>query len=305
MHGSISRLLTMNRMLLRLRQLTSHILMLQLVMRDLLEREDIERIKRMAEDESADTSTASGKTIVAVRKQLEEHERLMRRKNMARKKAKEEAEAAGKEYHDDLASDDEIETEGEEEMTTSDNRDITQSGQQMAGHGKAFGTCFDFKPYLRELETGEIWEKIKERSTCGSCDKKPQNPWITSCGHLICEAPCLDNANIEAAENGQDQTACKVCGTIPTSIVPCSSEEKSTESVAQSTRAQTKKKKNRQQPSPEHEAIKENWLNHPDILPSAKTIALKAQILNWIKENPQIKIIVYTQFLAMYVPTVS
>lgn len=34
--------LTLSRMLLRLRQLTAHVLMLQLVMRDLLEREDIE-----------------------------------------------------------------------------------------------------------------------------------------------------------------------------------------------------------------------------------------------------------------------
>jgi len=36
-----------------------------------------------------------------------------------------------------------------------------------------------------------------------------------------------------------------------------------------------------------------------DILPSAKTIEIKAQILNWILENPDVKIIIFTQFINM------
>ncbi len=49
------------------------------------------------------------------------------------------------------------------------------------------------------------------------------------------------------------------------------------------------------------EDIPENWLSlgGDELLPSAKTIAIKAQILNWIRENPTVKIIIYTQFLAM------
>jgi hypothetical protein len=32
-----------------------------------------------------------------------------------------------------------------------------------------------------------------------------------------------------------------------------------------------------------------------EILPSAKTQAVKSQILNWLEEDPEAKIIIYTQ----------
>lgn len=34
-----------------------------------------------------------------------------------------------------------------------------------------------------------------------------------------------------------------------------------------------------------------------EVLPSAKTMACKAQVLNWLQEEPDVKIIIYTQFL--------
>jgi hypothetical protein len=40
-------------------------------------------------------------------------------------------------------------------------------------------------------------------------------------------------------------------------------------------------------------------LNGRHTLTSYPAMAIKAQILNWRKENPKIKIIIYTQFLAM------
>lgn len=36
-----------------------------------------------------------------------------------------------------------------------------------------------------------------------------------------------------------------------------------------------------------------------DVLPSSKTIAAKSQILNWIEEDPTVKIIVYSQWIPM------
>ena len=47
--------------------------------------------------------------------------------------------------------------------------------------------------------------------------------------------------------------------------------------------------------------MRQSWLSlgGKSVLPSAKTIAIKAQVLNWIQENPNVKIIIYTQFLAM------
>lgn len=44
----------------------------------------------------------------------------------------------------------------------------------------------------------------------------------------------------------------------------------------------------------------QSWLTmHGEILPSSKTIAVKSQILNWIEEDPDVKIIVYSQFIPM------
>lgn len=43
-----------------------------------------------------------------------------------------------------------------------------------------------------------------------------------------------------------------------------------------------------------------DWIGQPgQILPSAKTMAAKVQILTWLDEAPDCKIIVYTQFLPM------
>jgi SNF2 family DNA or RNA helicase len=44
----------------------------------------------------------------------------------------------------------------------------------------------------------------------------------------------------------------------------------------------------------------DSWLElNGEVLPSAKTIAVKAQILEWIEEDPEVKIIIYSQFIGM------
>lgn len=44
----------------------------------------------------------------------------------------------------------------------------------------------------------------------------------------------------------------------------------------------------------------QSWINmRGDVLPSTKTIATKSQILNWIEEDPTVKIIVYSQWIPM------
>jgi SNF2 family DNA or RNA helicase len=44
----------------------------------------------------------------------------------------------------------------------------------------------------------------------------------------------------------------------------------------------------------------QSWLTmRGEVLPSSKTIAVKSQILNWIEQDPNVKIIVYSQFIPM------
>ncbi|KAH9881955.1 hypothetical protein J1614_001126 [Plenodomus biglobosus] len=296
-------------MLLRLRQLTSHVLMLQFVMRDLLEREDIERIKEITMQHSADTTTQSGRTILAIRKQLEQHAVMARKKRVTVEKEKAEAKAAGREYREDYVPENE-DGDGDEASDNEDpapapeDREPSQQNRHYISGGQ-FGKRYNFKPFLRSLETGDSWEKAKKKSKCAWCLKQPSNPWMTSCGHLICNYPCMEQSNLAAAEVERSRAPCKACGVTPSYIHRCDPDDVDTpEAVAQGTRSQAKKKnkkKSMQQARLEEEDIADDWLaaQGDEVLPSAKTIAIKAQIMNWTKKNPQVKIIIYTQFLAM------
>ncbi len=55
--------------------------------------------------------------------------------------------------------------------------------------------------------------------------------------------------------------------------------------------------------SPSKKKAKEDqidWLGlKGEVLPSAKTLAVKAQVLEWINDDPDVKIIIYTQWIPM------
>jgi SNF2 family DNA or RNA helicase len=52
--------------------------------------------------------------------------------------------------------------------------------------------------------------------------------------------------------------------------------------------------------APKEKTEVENWIQmRGPVLPSAKTVALKARVLSWIEEDPDVKIIVFSQFLPM------
>jgi hypothetical protein len=283
-------------MLLRLRQLTAHVLMLQFVMRDLLEVEDIERIKDVVKEQAVDSSTRRGRTIIAIRKQLEQHAIVEKKKAADRAAAK----AAGKEFED--IEEDAEPTQEEPEPDEAASQPTAQEGAGAGGSGKHFGKDYNFKPFLASLKTGESWEKAKKRAKCSFCNKTPREPWIADCGHLICYEPCLEMSNIEAAEVGKSSSPCKTCGKTPGSIQPCMLDDVDPiEAVAQGTRSKKATKAAKQRERRDREDISEDWLSlaGAEVLPSAKTLAIKAQILNWRKENAGVKIIIYTQFLAM------
>lgn len=285
-------------MLLRLRQLTAHILMLQFVMRDLLEREDIERIREVVGNQIARVNDQQGGTIIAVRKQLEKLAQDEKNKRAAKDKSKSVTKSASEGAFEDSDTDLDaaIDDPGEAESAPTQ-----EAGRDMSSGGD-FGKDFDFRPYLNSLQDGKSWEKAKKRARCCCCDKQPKNPFISSCGHLICREPCLDNQNLWAAENGHENAPCRACGVVPTFYHPCEADvDELAEPMERDTRASKKKQNEKQRGRPESDDIREDWLARlgDDVLPSAKTIAVKSQILNWIKENPRVKVIIYTQFLAM------
>lgn len=293
-------------MLLRLRQLTAHVLMLQFVMRDLLEREDIERIKEVVKNQADNPHISQGRTILAIRKQLEEHEKQEKRKTAkkaARRLATEAAAvAAGREYEEPEDEDEEdvepIEILHDGEADEEDTGTFRSAERNKSGKG--FGKSYDFKPFVNSLATGEAWENKKEKAQCGQCGKRPLKPWLTACGHLICQVPCYEDVMIAAAEAGHSHGTCKACGDAFHACRPMEEDAEDVPGSSRMTRGRNAQKKKQPRLDPD---IEDNWLSlgGDEVLPSAKTIATKAQILNWITDNPTVKIIIYTQFLAMYV----
>lgn len=286
-------------MLLRLRQLAAHPLMLQFVMRDLLEREDIEMIKDVVRDEAAAANVAHGRTILAIRKQLEAHEfhekqkaaDKVKRRLAAHEAAKEAAKANGTDYVEPEDDFDESDDDTPFELPQDGDLDrgaFSDRGRERNKSGKSFGKTYDFKPYLNSLAQGEDWEKKKkERAMCGECGRHPTKPWTTSCGHLLCD-PCYEDVMATAAEEDRANGRCKQCGTIFAACARCDEDDDDLLGPSSGTRNKAQQQRRREKERLDREVVADDWLSlgGPEVLPSAKTLAIKSQILNWISENP-------------------
>jgi hypothetical protein len=274
--------------------------MLQFVMRDLLEREDIELISEVVKEASSNNHNDS-QTIIAIRKQLDvlAAEEKKKSEEKVRVTARNPTDDGNGSPKDDEAATHENQAEGEDEYAEFENGSHQRSDRVRAG--RSFGRSYDFSPYLKSLTKGDSWKKAVERATCGSCGLRPEHPHKTTCQHLYCYA-CYEAMVIESAENGPDEPIiCKKCGKPSGGAIPCDPDEEDS-SAGPRTRSGMKRRQEKDRLRMDREDIQDDWLSlgaGGSVLPSAKTIAIKAQILNWINENPKVKIIVYTQFLPM------
>ncbi|KAK8219371.1 hypothetical protein M8818_001106 [Zalaria obscura] len=266
-------------MLLRLRQLCGHTLMIQSTIMDLLEREDFERLNKLTEREGE--LNEDGEALIGqLRKGLASAHGIVERTGLGTV---------------------EIEAAHNTEDDLDDYEGLT---------GGKYGVSVRFRKYLQSLRNSEKWEELVARTHCCGCRQLPDNPWVTSCFHIYCWA-CLKDLQHQAARKGHDVAPCTECGSQFTSSQKCEEIEidgrETTMSVISDTDADTqgsqallnssKKGKGKRKKT---SSQAEDWISmRGEILPSAKTVAVKAQILNWLTEDPSTKIIVYTQFLEM------
>ncbi|KAF2451686.1 hypothetical protein P171DRAFT_401395 [Karstenula rhodostoma CBS 690.94] len=285
-------------MLLRLRQLTAHILMLQSVVQDLLEQEDIEKIREVVQQEATGQGSRKTRTILTIRKQLD-HLEDEAKKQSANKATNRSKNANRPSAHHDEDNPDERDIED----LLDDNQEIIDidapSARRPAKSGGTFGKNFDFRPYLNSLTVGDNWEKVKKKAVCSDCQQPPRGAWLTSCGHILCDG-CYETAVLEAAEDDRENGTCKGCGSVFThanELQANGDEQAYSMPMTRAKRQQQSKEIQRI----EQQDIADDWLSlgGEGVLPSAKTVALKSQLLNWIAENPNVKVIIYTQFLAM------
>ncbi|KFY17587.1 hypothetical protein V492_00568 [Pseudogymnoascus sp. VKM F-4246] len=181
-----------------------------------------------------------------------------------------------------------------------------QSTAKAAFGRSGFGNSFNFDGFLSEADH----EKIYSRIICILCSDLPQDPVKTDCGHIFCRG-CLEgnmHAQADASEFGY--TVCPKCEKIFEHYEPWTNPEfKGSDDGAGSEPSTTSSQPTRQNPRKRDANFKPHikdseWLKmciekKKELLPSSKTTLLKAQILRWINEAPDDKILIFTQFRMM------
>jgi SNF2 family DNA or RNA helicase len=265
-------------MMLRLRQLCSHILLLQDTIIDLLTREDFEKLNSLCKRK---VSADDGASI------------LLHLRHVLANSLEASAEGGGTDTVEaGAASATVIPVTETMPMGTTAFADAVED----AAGGK-HGKSYNFSKYLRELAGSAAYSTIQARSTCAVCRQEPHEPHITSCFHIYCYA-CLEHQTHLAARRGHDIAVCVECGAEYTSVQPCQlgpPDDPSSAAASETSSVVTKGKKSKKNGP--------DWIGmQGEVLPSTKTIAVKAQILAWMDEDfrakrPYRKIIVYSQFL--------
>jgi SNF2 family DNA or RNA helicase len=258
-------------MVLRLRQAASHLFLVEQSMRDLLTTGDMNEIRRLCLTHERSVDQRDRDSLIALRQVLKNQEMWK----------------AG--------------TDEKEEALMKDIRAGGSKDLKTKTTGEAYGLQFNFMAYLDNLRAGSRLEELRETLRCGKCGADPvRKPVLTDCSHIYC-LPCINEMAIEATSQGFP-CLCKVCHsayTATTEFDPDYTRESQRAQAAEQGVEDGEGKKGKLKKVSKKKKGIPLLLEKSDTLPlpSAKTIAVKAQMLNWIEENPRVKVIVFTQFL--------
>ena len=156
------------------------------------------------------------------------------------------------------------------------------------------------KPARSEHQSRLDESATLDRDSCLTCHDIAVKPRITDCQHVFCEA-CIQRVCDQSAERGLDTTSCPHCGKI------FLGSKRYTNQEAQPTRASVTSAKSSpdsrsQSKGAESGSRTLDWLDgSEELLSSAKLAALKTQISTWLREAPEDKIVVFTQFHLMVI----
>ena len=148
---SYSNVLTM---LLRLRQLTCHVLMLQQTIEDLFEVEDIQKLWEDTAQEVTSSDSQDRDMLIQMRKLI--------------------------------ANRDALSTAAQGESGESPDSNLSTLGEDDSAQ-QSRPLIFKFRGILRDLSKSSKWDALRRRSTCHKCDDIPIDPYVTSCLHIYCK----------------------------------------------------------------------------------------------------------------------
>ena len=150
-----------------------------------------------------------------------------------------------------------------------------------------------FRKMLKGLKKYSKWTEFREQTMCQKCGEQPDDPYVTSCLHLYCK-DCLSDLGYRSSERDLDSTPCVKCGVIFTESQSCEGlKELEIKDLSASIFQQEEKT-----PAEQNFRLTMDYVDGKDgLILSTKTAAVKAQIERWLKEDPDRKIIVFTEWL--------
>jgi SNF2 family DNA or RNA helicase len=245
-----------------LRQLTAHPLLVPMKVCDYLELEDFVKLEKAVAKQEASSETPVS-TIHAFK------ELMKRRHTHARARVQNGIKLDMRES----APIDELD-EGLDDVEELRAPDVIKKNKSKKGTGKSHGKDVAFGSYIESFKRSANYHVNSQRTICSKCERSTDNPVMTSCYHYYCRTHMEDLMH-EAARLDHVHATCvkEGCGKMIT----------------------------RQDIIDPEVALKPKYLD-PDgnVLPSTKTLAIKAQILNWLDPksggDPDAKCIVFCQW---------
>lgn len=152
-----------------------------------------------------------------------------------------------------------------------------------------------FQAYLQTLISTSDAAEFSKRSTCPRCESPPENAYVTSCMHVYCHECLLVMAKRAAESN--ERTKCLVCESVYNGSEPCGGMKELNHDIGTGLlEGHTAKKKRHKPPKDLLKYIR----NNGGVLPSTKSAAVVNQIDQWLTEEPEKKIIIFSQWRMMY-----
>ncbi|KAH3307184.1 hypothetical protein KXV87_008186 [Aspergillus fumigatus] len=204
-----------------------------------------------------------------------------------------------------------------------DNEDLSQSRNELNGDREEL--VKQFHKFTTELHENGQWDERLRRTSCPHCELTPIGPIITSCMHLYCEECYFILKNSLTSADGQP--VCQTCNNPIAEAAYCGTAERIvldepsvTSSLTQNNTRRTKtssqKKSSKLFGSPmfatatqrsrmkytgdkqQNEDEELDWISAAQGgMPGAKVDKVRGLVANWVREDPDAKVVVFTQFL--------
>ncbi|KAH2162244.1 hypothetical protein KXW37_009201 [Aspergillus fumigatus] len=186
-----------------------------------------------------------------------------------------------------------------------DNEDLSQSRNELNGDREEL--VKQFHKFTTELHENGQWDERLRKTSCPHCELTPIGPIITSCMHLYCEECYFILKNSLTSADGKP--VCQTCNNPIAEAAYCGTAERIvldepsvTSSLTQNNTRRTKtssqKKSSKLFGSPMFAtATQRSRMKYTGGMPGAKVDKVRDLVANWVREDPDAKGVVFTQFL--------